>query len=260
MNNSLKSIFGWAIAALVCIVMLAVPGYAATPEVKGEFRMGPGDHYDAQGNIVSLDGVVLVTADGRVLVDTAYTLEEPEEPAVPAFAEAETPAAAPAAAEAKASGEAETGVPADRQTVVSPAKTETPASNNKAEIKNGQEVYAFEGKLYTPASSWGIHKLSGYNPTADGYDMTYCGKHAQAKHTVAVASEIPIGTVIILKANSGPYPSEFDGVYVVEDRGGYYIEEEQWVDIFFDTLQEANHVTDAGWNYAEVWIAQEVKE
>ena len=85
--------------------------------------------------------------------------------------------------------------------------------------------------------------------------MTASGKNAASRHTVACASNLPLGTVLIIKGSSGPYSSDYDGMYVVEDRGGTHIEDDGWLDIYFDTLAEAARTTDAGWNYAEAWIA-----
>ena len=56
----------WGAAAVLCIIALSVQTQAA------QFSMGPGDHYDAQGNIVALDGTLLVTADGTI-AENEYT-------------------------------------------------------------------------------------------------------------------------------------------------------------------------------------------
>ena len=126
-------------------------------------------------------------------------------------------------------------------------------------------IYHFEGKNYQIDRLWGDHKLTGFNPTPKYGRLTYSGKDARAKHTCATSSELPIGTVIIVEGFSGPECSRYDGVYVVEDRGGPAVETGvagtgyvSVVDIFFDTEAEANEVTDAGWKTAHIWIAKEV--
>ena len=133
------------------------------------------------------------------------------------------------------------------------------AASYTEEIIDGNTIYTFEGKQYKAGASYGVHRLTGYSPVENGSAMTYSGRQARAKHTVAAASDLPIGTVIILKGTSGPYSSDYDGLYVVEDRGGAMIEQEKMIDIFFDTYAEAARTTDAGWNYAEVWIAEPVE-
>ena len=309
MGKTYRSLIFWGIAALVCLIMLVQPGYAATISDIPGYVLGPGDHYDEKGNILALNGKTLVLADGTIVDEDLEALAKswaalnsmqgeeggaaaliasvPMTPAQEkAKAEAEAKAAAEAeaaeaarlaaelkAAEAKAAEEAAKAAEAAKQTVVSEAaKPETQkagaADSTKAAAEGAnytvakegdRTVYTYEGKKYVCASSYGVHKLSGFNPTAKYGAKTFSGKEARAHHTVAAASDLPIGTVLILKASSGPYPSEFDGVYVVEDRGGYHIEQEGWIDIFFDTEAEADHVTAKGWNYAEVWIAEEVK-
>lgn len=133
------------------------------------------------------------------------------------------------------------------------------AASYTEEIIDGNTIYTFEGKQYKAGASYGVHRLTGYSPVENGSAMTYSGRQARAKHTVAAASDLPIGTVIILKGVSGPYSSDYDGLYVVEDRGGAMIEQDKMIDIFFDTYAEAARTTDAGWNYAEVWIAEPVE-
>lgn len=133
------------------------------------------------------------------------------------------------------------------------------AASYTEEIIDGNTIYTFEGKQYKAGASYGVHRLTGYSPVENGSAMTYSGRQARAKHTVAAASDLPIGTVIILKGVSGPYSSDYDGLYVVEDRGGAMIEQDKMIDIFFDTYVEAARTTDAGWNYAEVWIAEPVE-
>ena len=128
-------------------------------------------------------------------------------------------------------------------------------------------IYQFEGKSYRIDRLWGDHKLTGFCPTPKYGRLTYSGKDARANHTCATSSELPIGTVIIVEGISGPDYSRYNGVYVVEDRGGPAVETGvaatdyvSVVDLFFDTEAEANDVTDAGWKTAHIWIAKEAGE
>ena len=265
MNKTYRSVLLWGVAALICLIALVGPSYAANLSDIPDFKPGPGDYYDVAGKLYSLDGRLLAEADGEIVDDdlaavaksrkalsgTQAEAEHPEKAEEGSAAGTDEPAAAPAEVPAEAAKE-ETPAPAE-------AKAPAAADNDvKVGAIDGWNVYSYEGKKYVASSSYGVHKLSGYCPTPQYGRGTYSGKEARAKHTVSVASDVPIGTVVILKGASGPYASEFDGVYVVEDRGGYYIEQEGWIDIFFDSQAEAEHVTAAGWNYAEVWIAKEV--
>ncbi len=275
MNKTYRSVLLWGAAALVCLIVLARPSYAANISELPDFRPGPGDHYDVSGRLYSLDGKLLVEADGEI-VDTELALEVKNRAALAAAnglgttvsaAEIEEAAAQAQTAEAEEAGQAQeasvvTDTPAEisagteENTGAAAAEAAQPAY--RVSDEDGRTVYSYEGKKYIAASSYGIHKLAGYCPTPEHGRGTFSGKEARARHTVAVASDLPIGTIVILKGASGPYPSDYNGVYCVEDRGGYYIEQEGWIDIFFDTEREAAHVTDAGWNYAEVWVAKEV--
>ena len=230
MLKTIRNIVIWSACVLCCIFLLNFRSMADA--LSSGFRMGPGDHLDEAGNIVSLNGEILVTADGVILKKTF-------EPGI-LGAGAQTEAAPDAAKQAQ------------EQANAAAAKVSTP--NFTFTTLDGKDTYTFEGKKYISDSSWGIHKLSGYNPSEKYGRMTYSGKDAVARHTVSASTALPIGTVIYLKPDSGPYPGEFEGVYVVEDRGDYHIEVEGWIDIFFDTEAEANHTTDAGWNYAEVIV------
>ena len=280
MNKTYRSVLLWGAAALVCLIVLARPSYAANISELPDFRPGPGDHYDVSGRLYSLDGKLLVEADGEI-VDTELALEVKNRAALAAAnglgttvsaAEVEAAAAQAQTAqeqtaetqevvqaqEASVVTDAPAEVAAGTEETVGAAVEEAPKPAYQVFDEDGRTVYSYEGKKYVAASSYGIHKLSGYCPTPEYGRGTFSGKEARACHTVAAASDLPIGTIVILKGTSGPYPSDYNGVYCVEDRGGYYIEQEGWIDIFFDTDREAAHVTDAGWNYAEVWVAKEV--
>ena len=86
--------------------------------------------------------------------------------------------------------------------------------------------------------------------------MTFSGKQAQERHTVAASSGLPIGTVIIIEGTEGPDAAAYNGMYVVEDRGGQKIENEDLIDIFFKSAEESGRVTASGWNRADVWVAE----
>ena len=215
-------------AAAVISGFPAISAYAATAldysSING-YKPGPGDHIDASGNIVSLSGEILVDSKGNVIRSNSV---------------------AEGSNDASASG---------TQTA------DTQTGNYTVSVSNGTEIYTFEGKGYKAGAYYGVHKLSGYSAEETGNASTASGKTAMAAHTVACASDLPLGTVIILKGTAGPYSSDYNGLYVVEDRGGESgsIETEGWIDIYFDTAAEAAHTTDAGWNYAEAWIAEPIK-
>ncbi len=218
-----KSIIVWSMLAISCIVMLTMNSFAAAAldynNLSG-YKPGPGDHMDASGNIVSLSGEILVDSEGNVLVSNSVVENTPD----------------------AANAEAKTGGSDNKKYTVSTV--------------DGDTVYTFDGKNYKLGASYGVHKLSGYSAEETGSTATSSGKTAKAGHTIACASDLPLGTVIFLKGSAGPYSSDYDGFYVVEDRGGVHIESDGWLDIFFNTLAEAAHVTDAGWNYAEAWVAE----
>lgn len=131
----------------------------------------------------------------------------------------------------------------------------TSSINYSLTEKGGQTIYVFEGKEYTLGVSYGVHKLSGYSAAENGNARTTSGEIAMPRHTLAASSELPLGTVLIITGVSGPQKDLYNGMYVVEDRGGHYVENEGWLDIFFNTYEEALNITNYGWNYAEAYIA-----
>ena len=220
MIKKLRSFIIWAAAAVMCISALSISSFAATAvdiSLINGYKPGPGDHSDASGNIVSLSGETLVDSKGNII--KSNTVNDTKEEA------------------------------AEEKAISSSA-------NYTYEVKDGVGIYTFEGKKYKAGASYGVHKLTGYSAEEFGTSMTASGKNARAKHTIAAASNLPMGTVLILKGTAGPYSSDYDGLYAVEDRGGSKLENEGWLDIYFDTAKEAAHTTDAGWNYAEAWIAE----
>ncbi len=234
----------WIAAAVVCIGLLSFSSQAA------DFRMGPGDHYDEKGNIVAYDGTILVTADGTVVQNP---FGERAAGTYIVSAKNESGSAS--------SGQAASSSSSSSSSASSASSSKTSAAAASAGVKNysvSDGVYTFEGKQYRKASSYGVHKLTGYSEDECGTAKTYSGKTARVNHTVSAPSDLPIGTVIILEGESGPYPSLYNGMYVVEDRGGERLESQGIIDIFCASTPDAYYVTDAGWNYAEVWIAEAV--
>ena len=210
----------WGTAAVLCIIALSVQTQAA------QFSMGPGDHYDAQGNIVALDGTLLVTADGTI-AENEYT---------ESILNAEA---------SRHGGRKVEGTAAEIQQL-----------NYTVSVSEGTEYYLFEGKTYTKSSLYGNCRLTGYSEENCGTAVTFSGKQAQERHTVAASSGLPIGTVIIIEGTEGPDATAYNGMYVVEDRGGQKIENEDLIDIFFKSAEESGRVTASGWNRADVWVAE----
>lgn len=120
--------------------------------------------------------------------------------------------------------------------------------------KDGTTIYTFEGKDYSLLSSYGVHKITGYTTEGDIGALTTSGDLPQERHTISASSALPLGTVILLKDVSGPGARLYEGIYVVEDRGGARIEQEGFLDIFFDTYAEAIAVTESGWSEMEAFI------
>ncbi|MDO4960358.1 MAG: hypothetical protein Q4E57_00660 [Eubacteriales bacterium] len=242
MFKAYRSMIIWGLAALVCIAALTMQSQA------DEFKMGPGDRYDESGNIVSYDGTLLVRSDGTVI---EYPFESNNGGASAAQSAVTTAAqAAATAAQTAATTAAQAAITAV------PAEVKEQISNYTAAVTSDGTAYSFEGKKYVKSSLYGTRKLTGYSGEEDGYYSTYSGNTARSAHTVSAPSDLPIGTVIIIEGESGPYASEYNGVYVVEDRGGYALESNGLIDIYFDTSAAAAHVTDYGWNYANIWIAK----
>ena len=216
------SIFLWTAAAVICIIMLSGRTYAEPMSVSfsgSNGMVGPGFQYiDSTGN------VSVIPEDERVLTEESTASGGAYAPAKPSISAA------------------------------SMDKNMEPVFGGSYEkaVKNADGTYTYNGKVYAKSDSWGVHKLTGYGP--DGGTKTYSGKYASANHTVSAASDLPIGTVVIIEGVDGPGKSDYNGVYVVEDRGGAAVEG-GIVDIFFDTEQKASAVTAAGWTTAEVWIA-----
>ena len=130
------------------------------------------------------------------------------------------------------------------------------------------EVYYFDGKKYVISEYWGEHYLTGYGPNEDGSCMTASGNSATAGYTVS-STRANLGKVILIKAVKGTSETEnisrYDGVYKCQDTGGPAVEvglpttmNTPVVDIFCDTMEEADFVTEHGWITAKIYILREV--
>lgn len=148
-----------------------------------------------------------------------------------------------------------------------PAEEETPAAQPAVETEQEStpsgETFSFNGKTYVIEKDWGLHYLTGYGPNEDGSRMTRSGHDATANYTVS-STYANLGKVILVRAEKGS--SRYDGVYLCEDTGGPAVEtgipttmSTPVVDIFFDTAEEADNVTAAGWITARIYILKEVK-
>lgn len=258
------------------IMIFSIAGLLAMNAEAAEYTMGPGDSYDAEGNIVALDGTIVVKADGTIVKDafkstSSYAVigyTSGDQTGVPREIIAGTDSAAAASSTAgkvinEAAARSQTAKQDTAATVQQAASTAAAAagsiSNNNVTGSGADAVYSFEGKKYRKASLYGTQKLTGYSAEEVGTAETYSGKTAAAYHTVAAPSNIPLGTVIIVEGKSGPYASRYNGVYVVEDRGGYTLESQGIIDIFCNTAAESDAVTSAGWNYADIYIAEAVQ-
>ncbi len=245
------------LAAFACLALPPLESSAA------EYKAGPGDHYDAAGNIVALDGTVLVNADGTATETSTESTTGYTVIGNGTGGSSETPTAIIgwSGSSNTASNGSSTISTAPQTTAQSSGNTQAVAvADNNIVSGSGQDaVYTFEGKQYKKASLYGRQKLTGYSAGETGSSMTYSGKQAQPKHTVAAPSDIPIGTVIIVEGATGPYASRYNGAYVVEDRGGEALESDRIIDIYFNSVAEAYAVTDAGWNYADIYIAVAVQ-
>lgn len=147
-------------------------------------------------------------------------------------------------------------------------KAETPAKE-PAPVTDGESYY-FDGKKYVISEYWGEHYLTGYGPDEDGSCMTASGSNATAGYTVS-STKANLGKVILIKAVSGSAGtgsiSRYDGVYRCQDTGGPAVEEglpttmnTPVVDIFCDTTEEADFVTEHGWITAKIYFLREVDQ
>ena len=227
MKRTYVSAVLWSFAAILCILLLTTNAYAAEAVIEG-INGGPGVCYDESGEVTAIEFEGQDTKDPKALPEDVV-----DDAAVP---EADTISDAPAESSADAAE----------------------GSGAAAHVPNADDVeYEIDGIKYKKGEYWGSHKLTGYSGEEWGTD-TASGAAAKAGHTVSATSQLPFGTVIIIDGGTGPSVDDYNGIYVVEDRGGSAIENEGVVDIFFDTHQEALMVTHYGWNRADIWIAEPV--
>ena len=59
MNKTYRSVLLWGVAALICLIALVTPSYAANLRDIPGFKPGPGDYYDASGKLYAVDGKLL---------------------------------------------------------------------------------------------------------------------------------------------------------------------------------------------------------
>lgn len=258
------------------IMVFSIAGLLAMNAEAAEYKLGPGDSYDAEGNIVALDGTIIVRADGTIVKDafnstssysvtgngTGTSTDVPRE----IIAGTDTAASASNTAirvinefAARSTSTKQNTASSAKQASATAAAAAGSGSNNTVTGSGADAVYTFEGKKYKKTSLYGTQRLTGYSAEEVGTTQTYSGKTATAYHTAAAPSDIPIGTVIIVEGKSGPYASRYNGVYVIEDRGGYTLESQGLIDIFCNTAAESDAVTSAGWNYADIYIAEAVQ-
>ena len=225
MAKRYKTVF-WVRAASICIVILSIRPLAA--ELNMETKSGTGTGYTVIGNGSG--------GSGEIVIRTIN------------------------AADTKSESNKSLGNTDNADSVkAKEASAETQSGNNVVSGSGDDTVYSFEGKQYKKDSLYGSRTLTGYAAEESGTDMTYSGKRAQAHHTVATPSDIPLGTVIIIEGISGPNASMYNGVYVVEDRGGAALESKGLIDIFCASYDEAYAVTASGWNKANIYIAKAVQ-
>ena len=140
--------------------------------------------------------------------------------------------------------------------------TQTPTEVVIPIIATTSNIYYHDGKAYVKGESKGSFSLSGYcacNKCGTGTGLTASGKPVRANHTISADTKVlPMGTVIILENAVGKDGQVYDGVYVVEDRGGGV--KNNHIDIYRPTHDLASLVTYFGRLYGDVYIAEEYTE
>ena len=129
------------------------------------------------------------------------------------------------------------------------------------EIATESKIYIHDGIAYVKGEDKGKFSLSGYcacNKCGTGTGITASGKPVREAHTIASDWKVlPKGTVIILENAVGKDGQVYDGVYVVEDRGGGV--KNNHLDIYRPTHELASLVTHYGRAYGNVYIAEEYR-
>lgn len=122
------------------------------------------------------------------------------------------------------------------------------------------ELYLHDGVYYKKGESKGSFSISGYcacTKCGTGTGITASGKPVRANHTISADTKVlPMGTVIILENAVGKDGQIYDGVYVVEDRGGGV--KNNHIDIYRPTHDLASLVTHYGGLHGDVYIAEVV--
>ena len=125
-------------------------------------------------------------------------------------------------------------------------------------IASKSEIYVHDGIAYVKGESMGQFSLSGFcacNKCGTGTGLTASGKPVRENHTIAADWKVlPKGTVIILENANGKDGTNYDGVYVVEDKGGGV--KNNHIDIYRPTHDLAKLVTHYGRAYGDVYIAE----
>lgn len=135
---------------------------------------------------------------------------------------------------------------------------ETALSNAIINVATGSNIYIHDGIAYIKGEEKGKFSLSGYcacKKCGTGTGLTASGKKVRENHTIAADWKVlPKGTVIILEDAIGKDGQVYDGVYVVEDRGGGV--KNNHLDIYRPTHELATLVTHYGRAYGNVYIAE----
>lgn len=125
-------------------------------------------------------------------------------------------------------------------------------------VSTDSNIYVHDGIAYVKGEDKGKFSLSGYcacTKCGTGTGITASGKPVREAHTIASDWKVlPKGTVIILEDAVGKDGQVYDGVYVVEDRGGGV--KNNHLDIYRPTHELASLVTHYGRAYGNVYIAE----
>lgn len=145
---------------------------------------------------------------------------------------------------------------------VEETKVEEPIVGTKIiSVASDSNIYIHDGIAYVKGEDKGRFSLSGYcacTKCGTGTGITASGKPVREAHTIASDWKVlPKGTVIILEDAVGKDGQVYDGVYVVEDRGGGV--KNNHLDIYRPTHELASLVTHYGRAYGNVFIAEEYK-
>ncbi len=118
-------------------------------------------------------------------------------------------------------------------------------------------VYLHDGVYYIKGENKGQFSLTGYcacTKCGTGTGITASGKPVRENHTIASDWKVlPKGTTIILENAIGKDGTSYDGVYVVEDKGGGV--KNNHIDIYRPSHDLASLVTYYGKAFGNVYIA-----